>query len=382
MSKFHISDANSVETELIDSRFKFENIADLEMRLGLNEMLAGMQNEKLAKAIKVGLRRSLNSVLNTHQKIVQLVCNLQEEEAWQQVFKAFCKSAELETWRISYTESTRLLDNACQGMLSTLCGFLLNHTSDPNLEQSLSAFKDGEAGSELDKRHQIWGQGSLVHSLVDTTFVFCNDSSLEKHFKQAFVKDVKKKLEAVELNQSRFNAELTEIDSYFSQNLQYQMESVLDKAEKEFQALGKWRVVHISASQQFISSSGGSKANGYGWLMQDEEVVLKGEFFDGIASGLGEYYSEGKKVYLGQFSQSKPNGSGIFFRGDGRYRYFGQVLDGIRHGIGCEYHRDGHVAYKGQFFNDKKDGVGLLLGKDGKVVFRGEFKKGEMVNKH
>lgn len=382
MSKFQASDANSVETELVDSRFRFENVADLEMRPGLNEALAGMQNERLAKAIKLGLRRSLGSVLSSHQKIIQLLSVLQEEPNWRELFASFCKSTELETWRISYAESTRLLDNACQGMLSTLCGFLLNHTSDPLLEQSLSAFKDGEPCDELDKKHLSWGQGSLVHSLVDVTFVYCSDSSLEKHLKQSFVKDVKKKIEAAELNQSRLNSELSEIDEYFAQSLQREMEVAMDRVEKEFHALGKWRVVHISESQKFISATGGSTVNGYGWLMQDEEVLLKGEFLDGVACGLGEFYSEGKKVYLGQFSRSKPNGNGIFYRSDGRPKYFGQVLDGIRHGIGCEFHRDGHVAYRGQFFNDKRDGVGVLLSKEGKLLYRGEFKKGEAVNKH
>lgn len=378
MSKMMSSEANSLQSEMLDSKYNIENIEELSTRKGMNDMLGEIENRAIDKSIRGGLRNSLTSVVRSHQKIIQLFTIMNKDTGvWNKMYKDFCSSLEFESWKTGYSESLRIIDNTCRGMISTLCTFLTFNTNSEQIHQTLSSYKDQEP-NPIDKVYLPWGNGSLVQSLIDSAFVFSDDRVLERSLKDAFTKEAKKIIEVKSINEMKFADQFSEIERYLSSDFRYELEAGLVKAEEEFRELGQWRVIKLGKGMKFIGTQTGTKPNGYGWLMQEDNILMKGEFEEGELVGLGEEYVEKTKYYLGEFRKSVPHGNGIIYRKDGSYKYVGQVMNGLRHGIGSEYLSDGTIGYKGTFFNDKKDGCGILIGSDGKVSYRGAFKQGKI----
>ena len=69
----------------------------LESRPGIKDLLSKFQDDQLSGSLKDGLRLSMNSVLYTHQRIVQIFTLLQSgEDPWDELYSTFKNSDEME----------------------------------------------------------------------------------------------------------------------------------------------------------------------------------------------------------------------------------------------------------------------------------------------
>ena len=69
-------------------------------------------------------------------------------------------------------------------------------------------------------------------------------------------------------------------------------------------------------------------------------------------SGCGvSYYKNGNKKYVGVFKNSKPHGICYKFDKHGDHTYYGSFENGLRSGFGTSYSQ-GKKLYQGNFEND------------------------------
>lgn len=127
---------------------------------------------------------------------------------------------------------------------------------------------------------------------------------------------------------------------------------------------------------------------GEGVIFLENGNYIKGTFIDGKISGtFFEFDENGNMVYEGSFTEindqnpvlhdfkeSKHNGNGALFK-NGKCIYKGTFADGVRSGFGIEYDQ-GKVIYIGDFKDNNYDGCGILFNNN-KPIFAGSFRQGK-----
>lgn len=88
------------------------------------------------------------------------------------------------------------------------------------------------------------------------------------------------------------------------------------------------------------------------------QVEYSGSWEDGVPSGAGELYVDGKLKFGGNFVGGKKQGGGKEFDQAGAVRFAGEFLDNNICGFGVAYYPEGGKAYQGEWKDGKKWGKG------------------------
>jgi len=100
----------------------------------------------------------------------------------------------------------------------------------------------------------------------------------------------------------------------------------------------------------------------------------------GMDGWIRESVPEGNRIYMGELSNSLPDGMGLD-QVEGRYSYLGHYMRGMRNGLGKLIRVvDGNAElYIGEFKDDRPEGFGVLLGAKefSGLSYVGEFKNGQ-----
>lgn len=143
-------------------------------------MLSNLEDPDLSSSITDGLRLCLNSTLSTHQRIVQMFTLLESgTENWASLNKKFKSNKDFEKWHAHYLDVCTLIEHTITGVFKTLCCFLTTNSDDLTLSRALSNMKEGKH-SVYDGEFVPWGKGSIVHSLIDSCFLYLKDENTEK----------------------------------------------------------------------------------------------------------------------------------------------------------------------------------------------------------
>ncbi|MFZ9407518.1 MAG: caspase family protein [Burkholderiaceae bacterium] len=88
-------------------------------------------------------------------------------------------------------------------------------------------------------------------------------------------------------------------------------------------------------------------------------------------------FATGNK-YIGEFSNNKYHGRGLYISANGRFTYEGNFSNGGFNGKGVESFSDG-ITYVGEFRDDFRHGNGIEYGKAGEVLKSGRWERGHLV---
>ena len=368
----------------------------LDSRPGMLELLKRFPDQNLAASLADGYKLSLNSLMYTHQKIVQMFNILVYSGGeWDKVYKAFKESPDLQNWHKNYLQSIATIEEMNLGMFRTLCSLLVN-TADRVLEyeptppdeddQSLSAvlqaMKDHKP-TKYDTNFLPWGRGSTVHSLVDSVFLFCRDEKLVQSLRDVFTADATRTAAQQDASDDLVEREVERIERVFeTEDIEFAVERFFEMEHRKVREQGDEaiREKKIPGKGLFVGSFDDSsdEVTGYGILVEDDQKVYRGEFRRGDFWGLGELYhpKTGKPIYRGYFRMGKPEGMGIYYHNK-LMLYRGYLLSGRKQGVGEDYDSDGKLAYRGDFHNNLREGFGILFYKNGRKSYIGEFKQGK-----
>jgi len=345
----------------------------LPVRPGMSELLIP---DLLGPTLHQGLRQSLLSVLSAHQKIIQLLSILGTDPQWSRLRERVVKGGYLNRWGEEYMLGIGVIEERGKGMVHGLCnGVIESGQGKSPLGKVVEEIRDNKA-NEYSEKNRCWGEGSIVHSLIDAVFLFNNDKLIESNLRSVFTKSAQKKVEQEHTEERETAKKFIQIESFFTgKNIEYELERRLEQLDTANTTnMGGW--TRLGGPSRYKGGEREGRPEGYGWLMEGEGIVYRGMFRDGEFYGLGEYLDKGMRVYLGEFKKGKPHGIGIFYD-FGKIVYRGQVDEGFKQGIGEEVGPNGKIVYRGYFFNNKREGLGLVFNDNGEHVFAGEFKQGK-----
>lgn len=385
----------STITELFEFETHDLKTYKLNKRPGLSQMLSNLDNPELSSSLSMGLRLCLNSTLSAHQRIVQILTLLESgSENWTNLNQKFKNSKDFEKWHAHYLDVTTIIEHTITGAFKTLCCFLTNSTDDLTLTRALGNMKEGKH-SIYDGEFVPWGKGSIVHSLIDTCFLYLDDKNIEKNLKKIFVEKVNKNKFTSNLNEEKFDIMTKELEAKFQEDLEYKFDRVLEEMEKEWRAQD-FQIKRLKDGSLFEGNLIDNEACGYGWqYSKNGEVLLyRGEFKNSYYHGYGELIKDDlqksfeisnteseeeelRRYYLGGFYKGKPSGMGIWYREDGKIAYVGESVDGLKQGMGELRDERGNIVFRGNFFRGMKRGFGIEYGGDGIPGFIGEYLDGE-----
>jgi len=314
-----------------------------------------------------------------HQKIVQLLCLLTEGESpFDTVMSTLSKNGLVKKWHKNYLESITVIESTALGMFKTLCSLVMNANPDNEvLGRTIQGLKENRDTS-VDGKFVSWGKGSFLHTLLDTVFTYNTDKTLETELRTLFIATSNKQREISAAYESKFQQKLAEIEAFFDEDIEYAHERKLEILEREAKDSGLYKK-KLSHGQVFVGPTAElyDAQNGFGWLYDDDALLYRGEFRDGLFEGKGELFDgtlTQNRIFLGDFRGGKPNGCGVLYQA-GKPIFRGQVLEGAKHGLGEEL-VDGKMVYRGYYYNNNRDGFGVIYHKNGRRAFMGEFKSG------
>lgn len=104
-----------------------------------------------------------------------------------------------------------------------------------------------------------------------------------------------------------------------------------------------------------------------------------GELVDGKKEGMGSYFYQDGRKYIGNFKNDLPNGEGEFYNSEGALQFKGTWKDGnYQTGKGFSFYNN--KKYEGEYKNGKPNGFGVYSDTTGKVIAKGIWKDGVLVN--
>ncbi|BED92776.1 MAG: hypothetical protein RsTaC01_0658 [Candidatus Paraimprobicoccus trichonymphae] len=142
---------------------------------------------------------------------------------------------------------------------------------------------------------------------------------------------------------------------------------------------GKAKVKDAMGVTVFVGTLQNGNPEGFGTQYDLKgNLLYAGLFSAGKYTGLGEYYSEKKRIYNGNFENNSYNGEGELFNSEGKLIYTGNFDSGQKSGKGIEFNPETKLrTYYGEFVNDLREGRGILYDKDGRsILYKGDFKSG------
>jgi antitoxin component YwqK of YwqJK toxin-antitoxin module len=362
----------------------------LDSRPGMLELLQRFPDQKLATSIADGYKLSLNSLMYSHQRIIQLFNILAYSgPEWEGLNKAFRSSGDLEAWHKNYLQSIGTIEEQHVGLFRTLCSLLANTASrlgsdetSTDLQSLLADMKDHKQ-TPLDPMFLPWGRGSTVHSLVDSIFLFSKDNKIVECLRGVFTEQGLRQSAQQSQVEDLVEREIERIEKVFEDDdIEFAVERYFEIEQRKVREIGEEAVkeIKIPGKGLFVGrdTEFGESVTGYGILVEDEKKVYRGEFRRGEFWGLGELYNpkNGSAIYKGNFRMGKPEGMGIYYHNK-LMLYRGQLQSGRKHGVGEDYESDGKLFYRGDFHNNLREGFGILYFKNGRRAYIGEFKHGK-----
>lgn len=348
----------------------------LDDRPGIELILDGLADRALVKSIKDGLRLSLSSILHSHQKIVQLLALMDNnQDIWKGLDKQAHSDGHIKKWHKNYLQSITAIDSASEGLYKTLCSFIYSSANREETQHVLESFKDNRS-TEYDLTFLPWGKGSLVHSLADAMMMFIDDTKIKSVVKDTFVRKAKRVNDITDDETAKLEQNYRELNEHFGQNFEYTYGRALESLDLAMKQSDVTEVHELPHDCEFIGHMLNGKMEGYGVFSEGDDIIYKGQFVDGQFDGMGECYIEGQKKYMGKFKNSRPNGLGVLYK-QNMAVYKGEVMESMRHGVGEELYDTGKPAFRGYFYSEKADGFGVSFHRTGKRSFVGYFKNGK-----
>lgn len=115
----------------------------------------------------------------------------------------------------------------------------------------------------------------------------------------------------------------------------------------------------------------------YGEFKDNNGLVYKGEFKNGLREGKGELQTHNGDIYKGEFKENQYSGYGEYTCKETGNVYKGGFKNGVFHGKGTYILSNGSVLEE-TYSNGKLNGVCILQGKDGSFI-KGEYKDDAIV---
>eukprot|EP01062_Namystynia_karyoxenos_P028084 TRINITY_DN2134_c0_g1_i3.p1 TRINITY_DN2134_c0_g1~~TRINITY_DN2134_c0_g1_i3.p1 ORF type:complete len:1194 (+),score=488.42 TRINITY_DN2134_c0_g1_i3:93-3674(+) len=137
-----------------------------------------------------------------------------------------------------------------------------------------------------------------------------------------------------------------------------------------------------AAGPKQVSEAEARRRSSTGSVSSMTVAGLGGEKYEGDLNGDGRRHGHGVLVwpngnkYVGQWSDGKMTGRGVFTYGTEGDRYEGEFMDDKKHGRGCYTFANGN-RYEGDFVNDKRHGSGKYHWVCGDM-YDGEWREGRM----
>src|SRR3990167_117712 len=216
----------------------------LESRPGMQELLQRFPDQKLAASIADGYKLSLNSLMYSHQKIVQLFNILVYTGGeWDDLYKAFKNSDDLQNWHKNYLQSIATIEEMHLGLFKTLCSLLANtlqrvppsapsSLDTPSLYSQLQSLKE-HTPCPVDTQFLPWGRGSTVHSLADALFLFCKDNKVLEALKGVFVRDAQHTAVLKDVVEDKVLAEVERVEKVFEEeDVEFAVERFLENEHR------------------------------------------------------------------------------------------------------------------------------------------------------
>lgn len=145
--------------------------------------------------------------------------------------------------------------------------------------------------------------------------------------------------------------------------------------------IGEWKedmqhgigIEHWADNSRYVGCFLNGKKNGIGTYEWHDGSKYEGEWKDGALSGLGIYYFSDKRAYYGNWKSNMMNGFGEFHWKN--KLYIGEYSNDKKEGFGIYFWYDPPKAYIGMWKGGKQNGIGkLMTSKQGKF---GIWKNGE-----
>ncbi|KUG03048.1 hypothetical protein ASZ90_019591 [hydrocarbon metagenome] len=164
----------------------------------------------------------------------------------------------------------------------------------------------------------------------------------------------------------------------------------------------KNRLQGTEAGLSYEGNTSDGKANGFGKLYKNNQLIYEGIFANDLPHGDGVLLKDGLVHFKGIFVNGEPN-KGVIFNADGsklfdgsisywndesfigegqlyadnKVIYQGELIiqgGGIALGNqGSLFYDSGELYFKGDLYGDTPFGKGIFYNKDGSVIFEGEF---------
>ena len=143
------------------------------------------------------------------------------------------------------------------------------------------------------------------------------------------------------------------------------------------------QIYRFENGDMFIGALEGDELTGVGsyiFSTNDDEnkgvinTEYIGDFSNGKREGAGIFTFSNGNEYIGFFSNNKSNGVGRMKYNNGD-EYIGNWINGKKNGIGIYTWDDGSI-YTGKFSNGKMDGDGLFFNARAELIYKGEWKRG------
>ena len=164
----------------------------------------------------------------------------------------------------------------------------------------------------------------------------------------------------------------------------------------------KNRLQGTDAGLRYEGNTSDGKANGFGKLYVNNQLIYEGIFANDLPHGEGVLHKDGLVRFQGTFANGEPT-KGVIFNTDGSKLFDGSISDwnddsfigegqlyadnkviyqgelimqggGIALGKqGSLYYDSGELFFKGDLYGDVPYGKGSFYNKDGSLIFEGEF---------
>ena len=117
--------------------------------------------------------------------------------------------------------------------------------------------------------------------------------------------------------------------------------------------------------------------NNYIEIIENENNIINKINNKFIFSGLGKYYKNNELIYIGEILNNKINGLGEYYKKN-KLKWKGNIKMKNNNeinieGYGVEYYKNNLIKYIGNFIQSKKNGTGIYYMKNGKKQYEGQF---------
>lgn len=200
----------------------------LKERPGLNKLINNLSDSNIATSITNGLRLSLASIINSHQKIVQLLTILENEDGeWETLHQKILSGENFKKWHAHFLDVSTIVDSTAIGIFKSLCALLANECETDSLTETLEDLKEGRE-TDYDLEYLPWGKGSLVHGLVDCTLLYIKSNPIATKLKNIFVEEVTKKKIISASNRDSLESQAKEVEEFFDQDIEFGLDRRLE----------------------------------------------------------------------------------------------------------------------------------------------------------